>query len=49
MSGHAQIVSRLLSVKEQQILLNKFNHTVLDLAIKAEKHEVAMAIAEHER
>ncbi|XP_031575301.1 transient receptor potential cation channel subfamily A member 1-like [Actinia tenebrosa] len=49
MSGHVQIVSRLLSVPEQQILLNKFNQTVLDLAINADKHEVAMKIAEHER
>ncbi|XP_032219687.2 transient receptor potential cation channel subfamily A member 1 isoform X2 [Nematostella vectensis] len=49
MAGHAQIVSRLLSVKEQDILLNAYNQSVLDLAINADKREVTMAIAEHDR
>lgn len=48
-TGHASLVSYLLSVKEQDILLNKYNQNVLDLAISNDKEEVAMAIIEHSR
>jgi len=48
-TGHASLVTYLLSVKEQEILLNKFNQNVLDLAISNDKEEVAMAIIEHSR
>ena len=43
------MVSYLLSVKEQEILLNKYNQNVLDLAISSDKEDVAMAIIEHSR
>ena len=46
---HASLVTYLLSVKEQEILLNKFNQNVLDLTISNDKEEVAMAIIEHSR
>ena len=48
-TGQASLVSYLLSVKEQEILLNKYNQNVLDLAISNDKEEVAMAIIEHSR
>ena len=48
-TGHASLVTYLLSVKEQEILLNKFKQNVLDLAISNDKEEVAMAIIEHSR
>ncbi|CAH3036391.1 unnamed protein product, partial [Porites lobata] len=48
-SGYASLVSYLLSVKEQEILLNKYNQNVLDLAISNDKEKVAMAIIEHSR
>ena len=48
-AGHASLVSYLLSVKEQEILLNKYNQNVLDLAISNDKEKVAMAIIEHSR
>ena len=48
-TGHASLVSYLLSVKEQEILLNKYNQNVLDLAISNNKEKVAMAIIEHSR
>ena len=48
-TGQASLVTYLLSVKEQEILLNKFNQNVLDLAISNDKEEVAMAIIEHSR
>ena len=48
-AGQASLVSYLLSVKEQEILLNKYNQNVLDLAIFNDKEEVAMAIIEHSR
>ena len=48
-NGHAALVTYFLSMKEQEILLNKSNQNVLDLAISSEKEEVAMAIIEHSR
>ena len=48
-TGHASLVSYLLSVKEQEILLNNYNQNVLDLAISNDKEKVAMAIIEHSR
>ncbi|RMX38686.1 hypothetical protein pdam_00005931 [Pocillopora damicornis] len=48
-AGHASLVTYLLSVKEQEILLNSQNQNVLDLAISNDKEAVAMAIIEHPR
>nr|XP_058961980.1 transient receptor potential cation channel subfamily A member 1-like [Pocillopora verrucosa] len=47
--GHTDIVSCLLSYSEQQILMNKKNHNVLDSTIDAERKNVALAIASHNR
>ena len=47
--GHTDIVSCLLSHSEQQILMNKKNHNVLDSTIDAERKNVALAIASHNR
>ena len=48
-AGNAPIVTYLLSVKDQEILMNSYNQNVLDLAVEATKEDVAMAIAEHDR
>ena len=48
-AGNASIVTYLLSVKDQEILMNSYNQNVLDLAVKATKEDVAMAIADHDR
>ena len=39
----------LLSLKDQEILMNAYNQNVLDIALKEEKNNVAIAIAEHDR
>lgn len=39
----------LLSLKDQEILMNAYNQNVLDIALKEDKKNVAMAIAEHDR
>lgn len=44
-----EVVSCLLSYPEQEILLNKKNHNVLDAALNAERKNVSLAIASHER
>ena len=49
MSGHAEMVSYLLSVPEQELFLNAHKQTVMDMAISAGKEDVAMAIIEHDR
>lgn len=48
-AGHASLVSHLLSLKGQEILLNKCNQNVLDIAVANDKEGVAMAIIEHSR
>ncbi|KAL9951432.1 hypothetical protein ACROYT_G044091 [Oculina patagonica] len=47
--GHDEIVLYLLSLKDQEILMNGYNQNLLDIALKEEKRDVAMAIAEHSR
>ncbi|KAJ7386324.1 Transient receptor putative cation channel sub A member 1 [Desmophyllum pertusum] len=47
--GHDEIVKYLLSLKNQEILMNAFNQNVLDIALNEEKKDVAMVIAEHVR
>lgn len=47
--GHDEIVVNLLSLKDQEILMNNCNQNLLDIAMKEEKKDVAMAIAEHAR
>ncbi|XP_022786604.1 transient receptor potential cation channel subfamily A member 1-like isoform X2 [Stylophora pistillata] len=47
--GHAEIVVYLLSLKDQEILMNSYNQNVLDIALNEEKKDVAIAIAEHDR
>lgn len=47
--GHDEIVLYLLSLKDQEILMNGYNQNLLDIALKEEKRDVAMAIAEHTR
>nr|XP_058941683.1 transient receptor potential cation channel subfamily A member 1-like [Pocillopora verrucosa] len=47
--GHAEIVVYLLSLKDQEILMNAYNQNVLDIALKEDKKNVAIAIAEHDR
>ena len=47
--GHTHVVLCLLSHSEQQILMNKKNHNVLDSTIDAERKNVALAIASHNR
>ncbi|XP_048588350.1 transient receptor potential cation channel subfamily A member 1 isoform X2 [Nematostella vectensis] len=49
MHGHVDIVKHLLSIPQQDILMNNFNQNALDIAIKKEKTEVAMAMAENDR
>ena len=44
-----EVVSCLLSYPEQEILLNKKNHNVLDAALNADRKNVLLAIASHER
>lgn len=43
------MVGELLSRTNQEILLNNFNQNALDIAIKKEKKDVAMTIANHDR
>ena len=47
--GHDEIVIFLLSLKDQEILMNAYNQNLLDIALNEEKRDVAMAIAEHAR
>ncbi|XP_078354215.1 transient receptor potential cation channel subfamily A member 1-like [Oculina patagonica] len=44
-----EVISCLLSYPEQEILMNKKNHNVLDAALNADRKNVALAIASHER
>ncbi|XP_020624682.1 transient receptor potential cation channel subfamily A member 1-like [Orbicella faveolata] len=44
-----EVVSCLLSYPEQEILLNKKNHNVLDAALNADRKNVSLAIASHDR
>lgn len=44
-----EVVSCLLSYPEQEILLNKKNHNVLDAALNSDRKNVSLAIATHER
>ncbi|KAL9951394.1 hypothetical protein ACROYT_G044048 [Oculina patagonica] len=44
-----EVVSSLLSNPEQEILMNKKNHNVLDAALNSDRKNVALAIASHER
>lgn len=46
---YPDVVSCLLSYPEQEILMNKKNRNVLDAAINAERKNVALAIANHDR
>ena len=47
--GHQEIVTHLLSINEQEILMNAYNQNVLDIALKEEKKDVVMAISDHSR
>ncbi|XP_031567523.1 transient receptor potential cation channel subfamily A member 1-like isoform X2 [Actinia tenebrosa] len=47
--GHEELVEDLLSRSNQQILMNNFNQNALDIAIRMEKKDVAMTIADHDR
>lgn len=47
--GHDEIVVYLMSQEDQEILMNSYNQNLLDIALNEEKHNVAMAIAEHRR
>ena len=47
--GHTHVVLCLLSHSEKQIHMNKKNHIVLDSTINAERKNVALAIASHNR
>lgn len=44
-----EVVSCLMNYPEQEILLNKKNHNVLDAALNADRKNVLLAIASHER
>ena len=44
-----EVVSCLLSYPEQEILMNKKNQNVLDAALNADRKNVSLAIASHER
>lgn len=47
--GHDEIVVYLLSLEDQEILMNSYNQNILDIALAQEKRNVAMAIADHDR
>ena len=44
-----EVVSCLLSHPEQEILMNNKNHNVLDAALNADRKNVSLVIASHER
>ncbi|KAL9951626.1 hypothetical protein ACROYT_G044327 [Oculina patagonica] len=44
-----EVISCLLSYPEQEILMNKKNHNVLDAALNADRKNVALAVASHDR
>ena len=44
-----QVVTCLLSHPGQEILMNKMNHNVLDAALNADRKNVLLAIASHNR
>ena len=48
-NGHAAVVAYLLSVKEQDILMNGNNQNILDIAVTLERTNVAMEIAKSTR
>ena len=48
-NGHAAVVAYLLSVKEQDILMNGNNKNILDIAVTLERTNVAMEIAKSTR
>jgi len=48
-NGHASVVKLLLSIDEAEVTVNNANENILDAAVKENKSQVVMAIAEHER
>ena len=49
MHGYPDVVSCLLSCKDQEILMNKKNQNALDVAMEANMKSSLMAIASHKR
>lgn len=47
--GHPDVVTLLLSSDKQEILMNKKNQNVLDVAMEAEQKKVLLAIVSHKR
>ncbi|XP_032219761.2 transient receptor potential cation channel subfamily A member 1 [Nematostella vectensis] len=47
--GHARLVSVLLSLPEQEVLLNSSNQNILDASLEMDIKPVVLAIIEHDR